>query len=70
MSNAPKGTVNSVILRRLSLIPISSVDTIRVVSRDVKAGFIGLATSKFGLSAERIINVILFRINIYLPTGE
>ena len=40
----------------------SNTDTIRlVVPRDVKAGFIGLATSKFGHSAERIINVNSFQ---------
>ena len=38
------------IVGRLSL--TSNTDTIRVVSCDIKAGFIGLATSKFGHSAE------------------
>ena len=46
---------------RLSLTSTSNTDTIRVVSHDVKAGFIGLATSKFGHSAYRIINVNSFQ---------
>ena len=45
----------------LCLTSASNTDTIRVVSRDIKAGFIGLATSKFGHSAERIINENYFQ---------
>ena len=52
-----------------SLTSTSNTDIIRVVSRDVKAGFIGLATSTFGHSAERIINVNSFQ-NKHLLTNR